>query len=396
MVELSVKNICRKVIILLLLSTCILNLAACSSANNDDAFLSNLQKGLEARWKLNDQDEGKTYSSASAYREDLLKYINAEYDRIGAFQDYQFTDSTLESYAEEYFNALNMQLEGYKYYSVDDTKYYELFSRAYKLRAEIIYHLYESYNFAVNDKYAGTFDEMVVIGQNYSQLRSAMNTLEEHTQELKLERTGSSEYVYSLKNTSELNFEYAELIIVGYDRSGVSTASGHGYLSSWNSGTVVNNTLWIEGEFEKATAQIVVNYNYESYTFEPVEIEVVDNLEISIIKPSIPQYVSYALGSRTYTTCQINSISYEITNWNDKKASVTIYLSGKKTYDYNGDSYSRSCRIGWKLYDSTGAVVDSGTCFTGDCQVGENFKNAEIKVYGITPGRYRLQLLDIG
>ena len=74
---------------------------------------------------------------------------------------------------------------------------------------------------------------------------------------------------------------------------------------------------------------------------------------------------------------------------------MNIYISGKKIYDKAGDSYSRSCRIGWKLYDESNAVIDSGTCDSGNCKVGELFKDKEVRIYRMKPGTYRLEILNV-
>lgn len=75
-----------------------------------------------------------------------------------------------------------------------------------------------------------------------------------------------------------------------------------------------------------------------------------------------------------------------------------FYITGEKTYDSKGNNYSRSCKIGWKLYDSEGYVIQDGTVYTTSLQVGEKFKDRETRIYDvITPGeQYRLVFSNIG
>lgn len=393
MLRRNVKNFCR-IAVFLLLFPLTLSFTACSTVKDDAAFLKNMKKGLEARWKLSDQMDEKTYSSDSDYRNDLLNCINAEIKVLGEYTDYTFSDSNLEELARHYFEAVNSQLNGYKYYGVDNTKYEESFSQPYYRRAEIVYLLCEDYSFSVGDTYANTLADFVVTGEVYHQVRLAVSSLEQHVSDLVIEHTGSNQYSFSVTNTSDLNFDYAELVVKGYNENGINTTTGNGYLNNWNSGDTVSDTLWIEGEFVTATAQLVVYYNSQRYTFTPVEIDVCDNLVINISVPSTPISVSYSVGN-TVIGCQISDITYEVKDWYDGKASLYIYLSGEKIFDGYDDSYSRSCKIGWKLYDESDAVVDSGNCYSSDCRVGEQFKNAEIYLYNLIPGNYRLEILNV-
>ena len=286
-------------------------------------------------------------------------------------------------------------MDGYKYYGVDDNKYSQLFAKAYNERSEVIYQLCENYAFTVDSAYTDILVEMTVVGEVYHETRNALLALEEAVKEMSIERTGTSEYNFTIANTSDMNFEYAQLVVKGYDEKGVNTASGTGYLSQWNSGVTVTDSVWMEGEFETATAQVIITYNYQNYTFDPVDIGVIDNLAINVDVPTTPKSVSYTYWKTETTRCNITDISYETGNWNDGETTLYIFISGEKTHDASGDAYSRDCRIGWKLYDDSGAVVDSGTCYSGDCAVGEQFKNVKISVHGLKAGTYRLEILDV-
>ena len=385
----------QRIFALCLIVVLLFSISACSSVKNEAAFLKNMQKGLEARWKQSTKMDAKVYANASDYRNDLLGCVNAEIDKLGAFSDYSFTDIALEKLAETYFNALESQLKGYKYYGVDDSKYSELFTKAYNERAEVIYQLCEEYSFKVNSTYAATLADIMVVGEVYHEIRLALLAIEENVKGMCVERTGTNQYNFTLTNTSNLNFEYAELIIKGYDEKGVNTASGTKYLSKWNAGATITDYVWMEGEFETATAQVVLNYNYQNYSFSPANIGVVDDLIIILDVPSTPKPVTYTSGKIETTRCNITDITYKASDWRDGEATLNIYISGKKIYDKAGDSYSRSCRIGWKLYDESNAVIDSGTCDSGNCKVGELFKDKEVRIYRMKPGTYRLEILNV-
>ena len=86
---------------------------------------------------------------------------------------------------------------------------------------------------------------------------------------------------------------------------------------------------------------------------------------------------------------------HEIGYWNNGKASVNLKISGKKTYDADGDNYSRSCNVGWKLYDQSNNVVDSGTFYSSQISVGEVFRESSSYVSDLGVGTYSLELLDV-
>lgn len=48
-----------------------------------------------------------------------------------------------------------------------------------------------------------------------------------------------------------------------------------------------------------------------------------------------------------------------------------IFIEIEKTYDYEGNEMSSACRIGYKIYDSKGYVVDSGIGYSETIKVGE-------------------------
>ena len=115
---------------------------------------------------------------------------------------------------------------------------------------------------------------------------------------------------------------------------------------------------------------------------------------VDVQYPTTPIVVSYySYNGKVDSSCKITSISYEV-EYGD---SLKIYFSGEKTYDSDGASQSNSCKIGWKLYDSEGYVVEDGTCYTTSIKTGEKFKNAEAYAFDvIEQGKsYRLEILNV-
>ena len=114
------------------------------------------------------------------------------------------------------------------------------------------------------------------------------------------------------------------------------------------------------------------------------------------ILPSTPTSLSYYTTSR----CTVESITIERTQYSTRvKYELTLLLTS--SYHKNGDAYSDKARVGWKLYDEDGIVVDSGTeSSAASIKVGEKSK-ATITVYAgdnerLVPNKtYTLVFLNI-
>jgi DNA-directed RNA polymerase subunit M/transcription elongation factor TFIIS len=75
---------------------------------------------------------------------------------------------------------------------------------------------------------------------------------------------------------------------------------------------------------------------------------------------------------------------------------VEITFTVKSTYHKNGSNYSAEANFGWKLYDSDGTVVDSGTAYSdGTIKVGEQSKG-DFLAYNLNLWEtYRLEILNL-
>lgn len=110
----------------------------------------------------------------------------------------------------------------------------------------------------------------------------------------------------------------------------------------------------------------------------------------------VPTEISYSSSSgRLYSKVNITELSYEFSESYDGSVSLTLFFTGQKTYDYEGDNKSSSCKIGWKLYDEEGFVVKTGTCYTSSLEAGEKFKKCEETIYSLEPGAYSLKLVNV-
>ena len=381
----------------LLMLTMVFSLAACSAGGpkNDKAFLKNLRGGLEARWKLSDKYAQKGPYSTAEQRTHLQELVECETGKLGSFSDYQFEDQELAALAERYLNALQEQMSGTKYFENDIKKYNETFAHGLKERSAVIFLLSQKYQLTVNDKYHDTMDEMLVNGENYLTIQAALDALEKELPNMLLEHASTKQYNYSFVNTSDLDLESLRIRVKCQDADGNLITTAEAFASTCRAGETMKDQLYAETDFAKASVQIGFLYGIDEYYTEFVDVPVKDELIIDIKMPDLPLDVtSYGYRDREEQKCTITSVEMEAGNWYNGKCSTKLLLSGTKTFDHKGDGKSNGCRIAWKLYDMDGAVMDSGTCYTSECTVGEQFKNSDIFLNNLVPGTYKLELMD--
>lgn len=123
------------------------------------------------------------------------------------------------------------------------------------------------------------------------------------------------------------------------------------------------------------------------------------NIKMNITLPKTPVTIhEFRYNGSIDTTCKVTSVRWEIHRYDpsSQEASIVFYWSGEQTYNYKGDNISRSCYIGYKLYDSQGYVVKSGTLLSTAVQKGEKFKDASFYIYDLDPNEsYTLEFVNV-
>lgn len=372
--------------------------SGCSVPKNDEGFLKNLASGLNARWKLSDDLDSKENISMDEYESMLEQCVNAELKAVGDITEYDFEDTELQEYATAYYDALQTQLEGLKYYGNSDEKYAELFEGSRQYRAHILYQISQNYEIPVADKYGGSLEDMVLEGQTLEELAVGLKQYEESLAGMTLEKTSSSSYTGTITNLSDVVPDFVEINITGYDENGKIIGTTMAQINDWETGNTQTVEFWSNSaDFASATGRINFWYNNDMRQTDEIQIDIIDNMQINITMPQFPiesMHISY--DDTVRTRCLVNDASYIVKNWiNGKAESVELQFSGEKIFDIEGDDLSQACPIGWKLYDSTDAVVDSGTLYTVDLKVGERFLNSSTYITAsLEPGDYRLEILN--
>ncbi len=137
----------------------------------------------------------------------------------------------------------------------------------------------------------------------------------------------------------------------------------------------------------------VYNTGYFSFDESTLSVNDLPVMPTTIILPTLPETIhDYTYSGKTDSSVKITNITYEISG-----DDLYIYFTGEKTHDAEGNKYSQSCKVGWKLYDSEGYIVDSGTFYSPNIAVGEKFRNEKEYAWDvIEPGEtYTLVISNV-
>ncbi len=115
-----------------------------------------------------------------------------------------------------------------------------------------------------------------------------------------------------------------------------------------------------------------------------------------VLKNKLPEVLTdYDYKDNIDSVCKITNFEYEISDYtHQEEQTATLYFTGEKVHDKNGENYSSAVHISWKLYDEEDYVVDSGTALSTDLKIGEKFKKAKTYAFDLLPGTYYLELLN--
>ncbi|MCA1063919.1 FxLYD domain-containing protein [Rossellomorea sp. AcN35-11] len=205
----------------------------------DTAFIHDLEKALEKRWKyIDDVDNGKkVVEDDSEYMEELLSFEKELYDYL----DKDFNDPKLKAIATDYLDGLKAQEESTKYYNVDFIKYDELWSKGYNSRSTSLLKLVEEYGLDLNEE---QFKDLKTNAQIVKKENKITENIEEMVRtinftEVKTEYDWTT-YNTTLENTSGADLESFSIDINFFDAEGVIIGTAYAYHdNTWKAGQKV-------------------------------------------------------------------------------------------------------------------------------------------------------------
>lgn len=145
------------------------------------------------------------------------------------------------------------------------------------------------------------------------------------------------------------------------------------------------------GKSSNGTVYLIV-YKGDSVRFDEVNCSALYCLPVSDIElkvDELPTEINVKGYDGTESIIKITDVSY--TYEKEYISQLNITISGQKTYG-NSSVYDI---IGYKLYDNSGYLVDSGSVYLRGIGSGDKFKDDSIRIYDIVPGEiYTLQLTE--
>lgn len=273
----------KKLIILLTAVMCVgLLSAGCSSNNNskneekkeeiqyaDDQFIKDMSKGLQARWKLNEQDENKEgYDQidvqSSEYKDMMLSYVQAELDCIEKYKDEKFKDSQLQEKAISYINLLTKHKEVCDYIPVDYYgKYLDEFQSIYNERSKIIEDMANNYGLTVEEKYQSNLDEFKTNSQLVQEQDALQNSITNMLNNIQFQEVNDDGYGWKtyqavVENTSGKDFSEFSVNINLLNADGVIVETQYDQVSNFANGAKAQFEFMTDKDF--TSTQVTANW----------------------------------------------------------------------------------------------------------------------------------------
>ena len=117
---------------------------------------------------------------------------------------------------------------------------------------------------------------------------------------------------------------------------------------------------------------------------------------IKIKKPKLPITInSYNYNHSLDKTVEVTAIEFEFgRKSSDGTTSVKMYITSVMKYVSKGPNVSANGEIGYKLKDSEGIIIESGTFFTESTLEGETSRKYAYLSSGLPDGNYELVILN--
>lgn len=243
----------RKVLVLLSVISvmCMMILAGCGEKKTtDQAFVEDMQAGLEARWTLADKNDADK-------KKEWEKLINAELEKIEKYKKEKFEDKELGKLAKEYIGLLNDSKDSLSYFGNDD-KFSAKNDEIYNNRAVVIYKLNKDYKLTVDEAHQEELDEFVDLGKIVLDVRAILDKTEF---KLKKNEYGWKDYEAVVENTSDTDFKYFAYNINLNDKDDVTVETPTSSTDNWKAGTKHRFEFSTDKKFKKIDI-VSANWDY--------------------------------------------------------------------------------------------------------------------------------------
>ncbi|MGN0640274.1 MAG: hypothetical protein ACI4JT_04905 [Oscillospiraceae bacterium] len=131
--------------------------------------------------------------------------------------------------------------------------------------------------------------------------------------------------------------------------------------------------------------------------WEPYEVSITNLplMDFNMTLPSMPVTISnFTYSGKLERKIEVQNIDYTYEDNYNGTVTLELNIKAKMTYNNSGNTHSDISKIGYKIKDSEGFVVDSGTILLDPMCVGDMIKE-EKSVYSLKLGEtYTLELID--
>ena len=220
--------------------------AESSSGYADEQFVKDLSKALEARWSVTEASGSSSKGSDDADREMRSKAVDAELAVLEDYTGAKFEDSALQEKAIKYVNCLKDQKASLEYYSVDNSRYKEDWSKAYDARTQLIKDFVNNYSLTVSEKNAGMLNDLLTNAKLVSEKEDQQAAVDAICASIQFQPSDSEygkEYAAIVENTSSIDFSYFSINVNLLDADGVIVESTGDSVDNWEAGQKVRFTI---------------------------------------------------------------------------------------------------------------------------------------------------------
>lgn len=187
---------------------------------------------------------------------------------------------------------------------------------------------------------------------------------------------------------------------ISIDEKNFSTWNSKLYGDEYLCGIEISEKDIKKSSEEKGTVVLkVVGKGYQflmfDYSFEIDGLPHISPADLcALIVPEIPaEIIEYNWNDEVSARLTIDKIEYEFQESYTGPCKLILRFSGEKTYDKNPDHHSYFT-FQYRILDSDGYVVDTGSVLTDRLGVGDKFRNKEETIYGLEAGHYILEIVN--
>lgn len=236
----------KKIVNLFLVLMLSISTVACTNTEeeklHDKDFIISLSKGLETRWKLNDEyDELINKGEIKETDEKKVieyydKFAKAELNEVEKYKDLKFEDSKLQEAAISYINLLKTQEEGVEEMRVDIDKGIRKWDEGYQQRSKLLTNFVKDYNLTVSDKYKTQLSDFEKVSNQVKDDEKIEDEVKKAEFKITNSSGGWKDYESIIKNDTDTNYEYFSIKINLLDKDEVILESTTAYVENWQSG----------------------------------------------------------------------------------------------------------------------------------------------------------------